>query len=35
VFVGAYVVFAAVTVAVYLLPGNGRVKSRSLADASV
>jgi NNP family nitrate/nitrite transporter-like MFS transporter len=35
VFVGAYVVFALVTLAVYLLPSNGRVKSRSLADASV
>ncbi|HWF16840.1 MAG TPA: hypothetical protein VG244_11715, partial [Acidimicrobiales bacterium] len=35
VFVGAYVVFAGVTLAVYLLPNNGRVKSRALADASV
>jgi NNP family nitrate/nitrite transporter-like MFS transporter len=35
VFVGAYVVFGVVTLAVYLLPSNGRVKSRSLADASV
>jgi hypothetical protein len=35
VFVGAYAVFALVTVAVYVLPSSGRVKSRSLADASV
>jgi NNP family nitrate/nitrite transporter-like MFS transporter len=35
VFFGAYAVFAVVTVAVYLLPSNGRVRSRSLADASV
>jgi len=35
VFVGAYAVFALVTVAVYLLPDRGRVKSRALADASV
>jgi NNP family nitrate/nitrite transporter-like MFS transporter len=35
VFLGAYVVFAAVTVAVYLLPSYGVVKSRAVAGASV
>ena len=35
VFVGSYAVFALVTVAVYLLPSNARVKSRALADVSV